>query len=115
MSYGEGVIGAPGTIHYEDGQGNDLFINIDIQKATVLTAGHDAADFTMSPVALCRRSAAVQLAKDVLTMAVNGGMPATYWLTDSRVLRACEVLGIEPGSVAQELADKWLCEHEMTT
>lgn len=35
------------------------------------------------------------LAMDVLTMAYFGGMPDTYWHTDSRILRACRVLGIE--------------------
>lgn len=34
-----------------------------------------------------------QLARDVLTMAANGGMPDTYWHTDSRIKRACNVLG----------------------
>lgn len=36
------------------------------------------------------------LAADVLTMAYDGGMPSTYWLTDSRILRACEVLDLDP-------------------
>ena len=34
-----------------------------------------------------------QLAKDVLTMAADGSMPDTYWHTDGRILRACNVLG----------------------
>lgn len=37
-----------------------------------------------------------QTARDVLTMAANGGMPDTYWHTDSRIQRACKVLGIGP-------------------
>ena len=34
-----------------------------------------------------------QFAKDVLTMAANGGMPDAYWHTDSRITRAIEQLG----------------------
>jgi hypothetical protein len=37
-----------------------------------------------------------RLAVDVLSMAVVGGMPGSYWYTDRRVLRACEVLGVTP-------------------
>jgi hypothetical protein len=35
-----------------------------------------------------------QLARDVLTMAANGHMPDTYWLSDSRISRAAKVLGL---------------------
>lgn len=38
----------------------------------------------------------VQLAKSVLVMAANGGMPDTFWLTDSRISLACYVLGMTP-------------------
>lgn len=38
----------------------------------------------------------VQLAYDVLSMASSASMPDTFWSTDSRILRACEVLGITP-------------------
>jgi hypothetical protein len=37
-----------------------------------------------------------QLAKDVLTLAADGGMPDTFWLTDSRIERACTGLGWTP-------------------
>lgn len=36
------------------------------------------------------------LAQDVIAMAQAGGMPDTYWQTDRRIARACEVLGITP-------------------
>lgn len=35
-----------------------------------------------------------QLARDVLAMAQDGGMPDSYWATDPRIFRACTVLGI---------------------
>ena len=34
-----------------------------------------------------------KLAKAVLTIAADGGMPDSYWATDSRITMACEVLG----------------------
>lgn len=34
-----------------------------------------------------------QLAKDVLAVAASGGMPDTFWWTDSRIARAREALG----------------------
>jgi hypothetical protein len=34
-----------------------------------------------------------QLAKDVLVMAANGGMPDSYWFSDTRIKRARAVLG----------------------
>lgn len=37
-----------------------------------------------------------RLAKDVLLIAAAGGMPDTYWHTDTRVLRALETLGVLP-------------------
>jgi hypothetical protein len=37
------------------------------------------------------------LAQDVLAMAYAAEMPDSYWKTDRRILRACEVLGMEPG------------------
>lgn len=57
-----------------------------------------------------------QLARDVLTMAVHGGMPDTYFQTDSRIARACEVLGIDQATarivgehlVATESVRQWL-------
>lgn len=36
-----------------------------------------------------------QLALDVLHLAMIGGMPSSYWHTDSRIARACEVLGVD--------------------
>jgi hypothetical protein len=44
------------------------------------------------------------LAADVLTMAYVGGMPDSYWHTDPRIKRACEVLGIETGESARAFA-----------
>jgi hypothetical protein len=35
-----------------------------------------------------------QLARDVLSLADVGGMPDSYWQTDSRVTRARAVLGV---------------------
>jgi hypothetical protein len=37
-----------------------------------------------------------QLARDVIAMAQAGSMPDTYWHSDSRISRACDVLGISP-------------------
>lgn len=51
-----------------------------------------------------------KLAEDVLTMAAMGHMPATYWATDQRIIRACEVLGLEPDGVedyAYDLAQEY--------
>ena len=39
---------------------------------------------------------AKNLAKDVLSLAVAGGMPDTFWHTDPRIRRACDTLGISP-------------------
>lgn len=47
-----------------------------------------------------------QAARDVLTMAANGGMPATFWHTDIRIQRACTVLDIGSGE-----ARAWAYEH----
>lgn len=37
----------------------------------------------------------VKLAWDVLSLALTGGMPDSYWLTDQRITRACEALGMD--------------------
>lgn len=37
-----------------------------------------------------------QLAKDVLEIAMAGGMPESFWFTDSRIKRACKVLDYSP-------------------
>lgn len=47
-------------------------------------------------------SATEQLARDVLSMAATGGMPDSFWLTDTRIERACAVLGLSPAE-AREL------------
>lgn len=49
-----------------------------------------------------------QAARDVLTMAANGDMPDTYWHTDSRIQRACKVLGIR-----SDEARTWAEEHKV--
>lgn len=49
------------------------------------------------------------LATDVLVMAFLGGMPDTYWLTDHRISRACEVLDLHP-SIAKDYAWKEVSE-----
>lgn len=36
------------------------------------------------------------LARDVISLAQTGGMPESFWSTDSRIARACTVLGVEP-------------------
>lgn len=36
-----------------------------------------------------------QTARDVLTMAADGGTPDTFWQTDARILRAADYLMIE--------------------
>lgn len=47
-----------------------------------------------------------QLARDVIALAQVGGMPDSYWLSDSRVSRACAVLGITPEEAREmELPD----------
>lgn len=35
-------------------------------------------------------------ARDVLVLAAAASVPDTYWHTDSRILRACETLGLTP-------------------
>lgn len=37
-----------------------------------------------------------QLARDICSLAQRGKMPDAYWLVDSRIARACAVLGISP-------------------
>lgn len=52
----------------------------------------------------------VRLAKDVLTTALDGDMPSSYWTTDSRILRACRVLGIDPTfaeTATEENYEEW--------
>ena len=41
------------------------------------------------------------VAADVLALAQVGGMPSTYWATDSRIARACSVLGLTPTQAAR--------------
>lgn len=43
-----------------------------------------------------RTTRELQLAIDVLTLAADGGMPDTFWHTDSRVQRACAALRWTP-------------------
>lgn len=52
-----------------------------------------------------------ELALDVLTMAVVGGMPDTYWLTDSRVARACDVLEV-PIQIGRQIAEELVAKAE---
>lgn len=50
------------------------------------------------------------LAKSVLVLAVVGGMPDTFWQTDSRVRLACYALGwsVKEGKDwAEEAAGSW--------
>jgi len=49
-----------------------------------------------------------QLAKDVLTMAANGGMPDSFWLTDQRIARAAAEL-----RMTSEQAREWAHEHKV--
>jgi hypothetical protein len=52
-------------------------------------------------------ASAVQLARDVLRLAEDAGMPDSYWTTDSRTRRAVAVLGWEDWTrqqVAEEVA-----------
>lgn len=47
-----------------------------------------------------------QLATDVIALAQVGGMPDSYWSSDSRISRACSVLGITPEEAREmELPD----------
>lgn len=55
-------------------------------------------------------SLADRLARDVLTIAVDGGMPDTYWQTDQRIRRAAEQLDIDLDEVrviAEDSYDEW--------
>lgn len=47
-----------------------------------------------------------KLAKDVLSMAASGGMPDSFWQTDSRIGRACQVLNMTPDAARQ-----WAQQH----
>lgn len=38
----------------------------------------------------------IRLAKCVFVIAANGGMPDTFWQTDSRIKLACETIGWTP-------------------
>lgn len=42
-----------------------------------------------------------QLAKDILTMAKDGGMPDSYWHSDNRIARACYVLNYTPDEACE--------------
>lgn len=44
------------------------------------------------------------LAKDILHLAAQAGMPDSYWATDSRIVRACQALGWDHQQ-AREWAD----------
>lgn len=46
------------------------------------------------------------LARAILSMAVSGGLPDSYWESDSRVLLACRVLGIQPGVEARKVGEE---------
>lgn len=59
------------------------------QAALRLLKLHGGADFTED-------TNERQLAKDLFAIAAAGGMPNTYWFTDRRIKRACEVLKITP-------------------
>lgn len=50
-------------------------------------------------------SASQQMAEDVLTMALAGSMPSSYYLTDQRILRACGILDIDP-EFAEQYAEE---------
>lgn len=54
--------------------------------------GHDYAKLGSGETVTTKQ----QLAEDILTLAADGGMPDSYWSTDQRMLRACEVLKITP-------------------
>jgi hypothetical protein len=52
-----------------------------------------------------------QLARDVLTLAVHGHMPDTYWLSDRRVSRAAQVLGLS-NEEAREWAEQEIDRYD---
>jgi hypothetical protein len=62
------------------------------RKAGCVLAVQDAAEANESIVE--EFTGEYQLARDVLTMAANGHMPDTYWLSDRRISRAAKVLGL---------------------
>lgn len=47
-----------------------------------------------------------QLAADVLVMARLGHMPDSYWVHDSRIMRAREVLDLGSAQAARDYADR---------
>jgi hypothetical protein len=55
-----------------------------------------------------------QLATDVLVMARLGHMPDSYWVSDPRVLRARQVLGLDSASAARDFADSVIDVEEMS-
>lgn len=61
----------------------------------------EAAVRAAAPV-IERREAAERrmLAESILVMAAHGGMPGSYWLTDSRIGLACRVLDIATSEAA---------------
>jgi hypothetical protein len=71
-----------GTAADEAGQGWD-----ESKRAAVNRSWQDVSDL---------HDSLRVVAADVLALAQVGGMPDSYWLTDARVKRACEVLGVAP-------------------
>lgn len=57
----------------------------------------------MSKVSAIAHQQSKQLAQDVISMAQSGGMPDSWWLTDTRIARACKVLGITPEKAREEI------------
>jgi hypothetical protein len=49
---------------------------------------------------------AEDLARAVLSLAQVGGMPDSYWYTDSRITLACSILGISKEEAAE--LDWWV-------
>ena len=53
----------------------------------------------------------IMASQDVLSMALSGDMPSSFWKTDDRIARACRILGIDPDFAeqhAEENQDLWL-------
>lgn len=48
-----------------------------------------------------------RLAKDILTTALDGSMPSSYWETDQRIARACVVLDIDPSFAEQATEESY--------
>lgn len=51
------------------------------------------------------RNQTIDQARNVLSIAASGGMPDTFWQTDSRILSACKVLSLTP-TEAREWAEE---------